>query len=130
MKKADDTTTIQELIDAFTAFRAERGWDKSATPRNLATSIAIEAAELLEHFQWGEDDGLGKQEQADELADILGYCVSFAHAIGIDISTAFFDKLERAKQKYPIELFHPGNHDDETYHRIKQSYRQHTRPKR
>jgi hypothetical protein len=56
MNKTDNTTSIQELKDAIRTFREERGWGKSRTPRNMAVSIAVEAAELLEHFQWGEYD--------------------------------------------------------------------------
>ena len=81
MSRTDDETTIQELKDIVAEFRRERGWDKHNTPRNLASSIIVEAAELLEHFQWGEYSHQDKQEIADELADVLSYCFSLAHTL-------------------------------------------------
>lgn len=121
--KNDKNTNIQELKDALEDFRNERGWGSSRTPRNLAVSIAVEAAELLEHFQWGEYDKKQKEALANELADIVHYCVEFATTLDIDISTASRAKLEHLKKKYPVELFKPGQPNSEAYFRIKQAYR-------
>jgi dCTP diphosphatase len=121
--KRDDETTIQELKDLVVQFREERGWGKHHQPRNLAVSIAVEAAELLEHFQWGEYSEHNKKEVADELSDILSYCLNLADTLDIDIATAYRDKLERAKQKYPTEIFNPDRDDAAEYKRIKTAYR-------
>jgi dCTP diphosphatase len=122
--KTDATTTIQELKDAYVSFRNERGWKKYNTPRNLAISIAIEAAELMEHFQWGtEDVDQHKDEIASELADVVNYCIQFAEATDIDLGTAFYTKLEAIKRKYPTSLFNPETENLDTYHKIKQAYR-------
>ena len=128
MSRTDADTTIQELKDYMVAFRNERGWDKHHTPKNTAMSIAIEAAELMELFQWdGYSDG-DKQKMADELADILSYVLSFADVTGIDIAGAYYAKMERVKRKYPTEIFNPASDDRDAHLRIKQSYRQHGEP--
>jgi dCTP diphosphatase len=121
--KRDTETTLQELKDMVVQFREERGWGKHHTPRNLAASIAIEAAELLEHFQWGDYSDGDKQAVADELGDILAYCFNLAATLDIDVTTAYVDKMERVKQKYPVEIFNPEHDDKDAYHRIKQTYR-------
>jgi dCTP diphosphatase len=123
--KKDANTTLQEMKDAITAFREERGWGKYHTPCNLAASISIEAAELLEHFQWGtEDQQVNKQKIAHELADIINYCLEFATCSDIDVSTAFYGKLELIKKKYPVEIFNPESEGLEEYHKIKETYRE------
>jgi NTP pyrophosphatase (non-canonical NTP hydrolase) len=120
---SDATTTLQAIKDAVAAYQAERGWDK-LNPRNLAMSIVLEAAELMEHFQWGDEDLVAqRQSMADELADILTYCVEFALAADIDISMAFHDKLEHVKKKYPATVFNPDSKAMETYYQIKQEHR-------
>lgn len=122
--KTDSTTTIQDLKDACSVFTKERGWEKHHTARNLVVSIAIEAAELMEHFQWGtEDFESHKQEIAYELADVMNYCMRFAEVTGIDVSTAFYDKLEIIKQKYPTSIFNPKSPGLGEYHNIKKAAR-------
>lgn len=126
MGKADAETTLQELKDLVTKFREERDWNKHFTPKNVATSIAIEAAELLEHFQWdllmkdAEDD---KEEIVKELADVLIFTFHFATIYDIDMASAFRNKLEAVAKKYPVEVFNANNDGKADYHRIKQSYR-------
>jgi dCTP diphosphatase len=122
-KQTDKNTTLQELKDAMVAFREERDWGKHHTPRSLVMSIAIEAAELMEHFQWSDYSNQDRQEMANELGDILSYCLSFADVMGIDITTAFLDKLEQTKKKYPVELFNPASDNKTDYNRIKKEYR-------
>jgi len=124
MPRKDDETTIQELKDLIAEFREERGWGKHHTPRNLATSIMIEGAELLEHFQWGDYSDQNKQEIADELADVLSYCFNLADTLDIDVATVYRDKLSRASKKFPTEIFNPEHDDAEAYKRIKAEYRQ------
>ncbi|HYH75417.1 MAG TPA: MazG-like family protein [Candidatus Saccharimonadales bacterium] len=82
----------------------ERDW-LGASSRNLATSIALESAELLEHYQWSDKPVGDKQALADELADIFIYAFQFAQENDIDIAKAITHKLEKAAQKYPAKAF-------------------------
>lgn len=107
----DEQTTIAELRAAVARFVAARAWQGYHTPKNLAMSIAIEAAEIMEHFQWltvqeGQDqmaEPAKRAEVADELADVLIYCLSFANSSGIDISSAIRTKLARNESRFPIQ---------------------------
>lgn len=93
---ASDSVT-QALRDMV----AERDWKQFHTPENLAKSISIEAAELLECYQWGpRDDALAVQ---DELADVLTYCLMLADRLGLDPDAIVLEKLEKTKAKYPVE---------------------------
>jgi dCTP diphosphatase len=121
--KRDPQTTIQELKDLIAKFSDERDWGRHHTPKNLAVSICIEAAELLEHFQWEEYQQDDKQKMADELADILMYAFNFANVMDIDVATAYRQKLERAEKKYPTELFNTERVGKDDFHAIKQRYR-------
>ena len=85
--------------DALRAFVAEREWAQFHSPENLAKSISIEAAELLECFQWTADaDSYRVQE---ELADVLTYCLLLADRLGVDPDQIVLDKLELTRAKYP-----------------------------
>lgn len=123
MSKTDAGTTVQELKDLMVRFRDERGWKKHHSPKNLSMSIAIEAAELMEHFQWNDFSKSDKAEIAAEITDIIMFCLSMADQLDIDLSTAFRTKLAKIKEKYPVELFNPGRDSADDYHRIKQAYR-------
>lgn len=81
-----------------------RDWHQQPE-RNHATSIAIEAAELLEHYQWSDKPVGDKTARASELADILIYCFEYAQAAGIDMTAAIKAKLAHAAKKYPAEQF-------------------------
>ena len=74
---------MEELMKDLIKFQSERDWKQFHTPENLAKSISIEAAELLEHFQWNKD--YDKQEVVDELADVLTYCLFMADALDVDV---------------------------------------------
>jgi dCTP diphosphatase len=87
--------------DALRAFVAEREWAQFHTPENLAKSISIEAAELLELFQWNSDTD--EQRLRDELADVLTYCILLADKIGADPQRLVLDKLEQTRAKYPAD---------------------------
>lgn len=91
----------REIIDEVLKFRNERDWEKFHTPENLAKSLSIESAELLECFQWKPD--FDKQEASEELADILIYAVLMAEALEVDISQIMKDKLVKNGTKYPVE---------------------------
>ena len=107
----DSKTTISELRAAVDQFVAARNWHSFHTPKNLAMSIAIEAAEIMEHFQWSDvnESALNvknaefRTEVADELADVMIYALSFANVSGIDISEAIYKKLARNETRFPIE---------------------------
>jgi NTP pyrophosphatase (non-canonical NTP hydrolase) len=101
--------TFAEIEAAITTYLAARDW-LDGQPRNLATSIVLEAAELLEHYQWSDKPVGSQQELGEELADILIYAFQFAYINKIDMAQAILDKLEKAKQKYPAENF--KNKDD------------------
>lgn len=82
----------------------ERDWHNQK-PRNLATSISLEAGELLEHYQWGDTPIGSKKELASELADIFIYAFEFAQANNINIAESIRAKLAEVAQKYPAEQF-------------------------
>lgn len=87
------------VLSALRIFAAERNWAQFHTPANLAKSISIEAAELLEHYQWSEDAELS--EVRDELADVLTYCYQLAMRLELDPDQIVLDKLEKTRLKYP-----------------------------
>jgi dCTP diphosphatase len=106
----DAETTVQELRLAVRKFVEERNWGHYHSPKNLAISIAIEAAEIMEHFQWHTTqesyelllDPARKAEAADELADVLIYCLSLANQMDVDISSVVIEKLERNQTRFPV----------------------------
>lgn len=101
--------TLGELKAKVAAFVDARGWGEEHNPKNIAMSIAIEAAELMEHFQWGalDDYAPGKlsaeklNEIRLEVADVLIYMLSFCRTLGIDIAQAVQDKLEINETRFP-----------------------------
>jgi len=105
----DSDTTLSELRELVREFRDRRGWARFHTPKNLTMAIAVEAAELMEQFQWlAQDEAWELAEDAsrlkmmsEELADILIYALSFAEALHLDVATAIVDKLARNAKKYP-----------------------------
>ena len=107
----DDSTTVGTLRAAVDEFVRQRDWYRFHTPKNLAMSIAIEAAEIMEHFQWyGLEESVERlsdpaihAEVSEELADVLIYCLSFANASQIDISQAVQRKLLRNQTRFPVE---------------------------
>jgi NTP pyrophosphatase (non-canonical NTP hydrolase) len=107
----DEHTTLADLRHRVAEFIAARDWEQFHTPKNLSTSIAIEAAELLEHFQWLTDEqaaaALQDEEKlvamADELADVVIYALSLANALDVDVSEAVLGKLERNEDRFPAE---------------------------
>ena len=91
----------QHTIDRIRRFTQERDWDRFHTPANLAKSIAIEAAELLECYQWGDDADLGHVKE--ELADVLVYCQDLLDKLGLDADEIINDKMTKNEAKYPVE---------------------------
>lgn len=104
---ADDATTVAALRARVAGFVRERDWEKYHRPANLAKAISVEAAELLELFQWRSDsepvDPALKERVEDELADVVIYCLSAANAMGIDVSEAVLRKVEKNEARYPAK---------------------------
>ena len=100
---------MEDLLKRIRQFRDEREWMKFHDPKNLAISISIEAAELLEHFQWKTAEeasryaGENREVVADEVADVAIYLFELADNIGIDLATAVHRKLDKNAAKYPVE---------------------------
>jgi NTP pyrophosphatase (non-canonical NTP hydrolase) len=92
----------QETIDRIRKFTEDRDWDQFHSPANLAKSIVIEAAELLECFQWS-DDNYDINDVKEELADVLSYCIQMATKLDLDIKEIVLQKMEKIAKKYPVE---------------------------
>ena len=92
----------QETIERIRKFTEDRDWDQFHAPANLAKSIVIEAAELLECFQWS-DDGYDLQQVKEELADVMVYCQNLADKLGLDPDEIINMKMEQNEAKYPVE---------------------------
>jgi len=100
---------LEELKERLRVFVAERDWDQFHSPKNLAMALSVEAAELVELFQWLTEeesatlDGDRRRRAAEELADVLVYLVRIADRLDIDLLQAAAEKLERNAVKYPAE---------------------------
>jgi dCTP diphosphatase len=100
--------SLEELRDALRRFAAERDWDQFHFPKNLAIALSVEAAELLEHFQWLADvesaapPAETRAKIREELADVLLYLVRLADKLDIDLAAAAFDKVAINAGKYPV----------------------------
>ena len=92
---------MEEIAKRLRKFRDERDWAQFHTPENLAKSIVIEAAELLENFQW--DATYDEENVKDELADVMNYCIMLADQLGIDILENLNRKIDLNEKKYPVE---------------------------
>ena len=109
----DQSVTVAELRNLVRAFVEERDWRQFHSPKNLSMSLAIEAAELMEHFQW-IDVPASREAAADperlapigeELADVLCYAFALANELGLDIATIVREKMAKNELKYPAEEF-------------------------
>lgn len=97
---------FEDAVREVVAFRDDRDWAQFHNPKDLAISISLEAAELLEVFQWsGKDlDAAAKRDKiVEELADVLIYCVDLADRIGADIPTIISEKVRANAEKYPAD---------------------------
>ncbi len=111
---ADDQTTLSEMKALMDDFVAERDWAQFHDAKNLSACIAIEAAELMEHFQWTHSDAVPdisnnpKQmaEITEEVADVFAYLLSFASTMNIDLSDALRDKMVKNAKKYPADQYY------------------------
>lgn len=92
----------QETIDRIRKFVSDRDWNQFHTPSNMAKSIAIEAAELLECFQWSDTE-YDLQHVKEELADVMVYCQDMLDALGLDADEIVNMKMDQNEAKYPVE---------------------------
>lgn len=101
--------SIKELTAKIRTFSLARGWSSDESKKDLAISIAIEAAELMERFQWVKDSAVDAHVEkerigiGEELADVLIYAFEFAEKCGINIGAAIEDKMEKNAKKYPAK---------------------------
>lgn len=96
----------EETINRILKFRDDRDWKQFHNPKDLAISISLEAAELLEIFQWSAGDVTsdGKMDKIrEELADVVNYCVLMADVCGLDLDEIVQEKIKRNNEKYPVE---------------------------
>src|SRR5262245_16513561 len=105
----EDATGLMQLRDALRQFADERDWDQFHSPKNLAAALAVEAAELLERFQWLTEDQSRKLSPAElakvreEMADVLNYLVRLADKLDVNLLEAARDKIKVNAVKYPVE---------------------------
>lgn len=96
----------QETINQVLKFRDDRNWKQFHNPKDLAISISLEAAELLEIFQWSGTDTVCAQKEdkiREELADVLNYCILMADTCGLDLDEIIQEKVKKNNEKYPVE---------------------------
>lgn len=103
-------TTIKELQKAIVAFRDARDWRQFHTPKDCALSLVLEAAEVLEHFQWKKTPEevevyvkSAKNEVAEELMDVLYWTLLMSYDLGINVGKSFKKKMIKNAQKYPVD---------------------------
>ena len=110
---SDKKITIQEIKDLMESFVKERDWQQFHKSKNLSMALSVEASELVELFQWLENEEAEqmmknndfRSKAVDEIADILLYVIAFANRNDIDISEAIKQKIEKNKKKYPSDKF-------------------------
>jgi NTP pyrophosphatase (non-canonical NTP hydrolase) len=108
---SDQTTVVAALREAMARFVAEREWQPFHSPKNLAMALAVEAAELMEHFLWIDNDAsraevrdpAKRDEVADEIADVMCLLCALCNALDMDLSEAMRQKMEKNVRKYPVE---------------------------
>ena len=96
----------QETMNEVLKFRDDRDWKQFHNPKDLAISISLEAAELLEVFQWSAEDVTcdNKMDKIkEELADVVNYCILMADVCGLDLDEIVREKIKRNSEKYPVE---------------------------
>jgi len=109
---SDQSTTLADLRGVVRSFVDERDWRQFHSPKNLSMSLAIEAAELMEHFQWidaAESRSVANDPQKlgavrEEIADVLCYLLALANELELDLTAAVRDKMVKNATKYPADL--------------------------
>lgn len=110
---SDQTTTIQDLRSLVHEFVSARRWQRFHSPKNLSMALAIEAAELMEHFQWLDIEEsrevprntAAQAEVGEELADVLCYALAMANELQLDVSQIIRAKMQKNVAKYPVDEF-------------------------
>jgi len=110
---SDQTTNLHELRELVRDFVNARQWERFHSPKNLSMSLAIEAAELMEHFQWltidqsrqTTADARRRNDIAEEMADVFCYLLALANELDVDLTEAVRDKMAKNNAKYPVEEF-------------------------
>ncbi len=105
----DESTSVSDLREIVRSFVAERHWEQFHSPKNISMALAIEAAELMEHFQWltidqsraitSDPDAL--QAVGEEMADVLCYLLAMANSLEVDVATLVQRKMVKNRKKYP-----------------------------
>ena len=95
----DKLEQVKQRIDKF---NKDRDWDKFHSPSNLAKSISIEANELLECFQWNDNE-YDLESVKEELADVMNYCIQMSQVINVDIIDIINAKMDKTEKKYPVD---------------------------
>jgi NTP pyrophosphatase (non-canonical NTP hydrolase) len=123
----DQTTSLAQLRETVRQFVAERDWQQFHSPKNLSMALAIEAAELMEHFQWLTieasrelpHDPPRREAVGEELADVFCYLLALANELELDLSSTLQRKMHKNAEKYPAEEYRgrygpldPGRHSD------------------
>ncbi len=93
---------LELLQERIRQFNQDRDWDQFHTPVNLAKSVSIEAAELLECFQWSDTE-YDREAVLEELADVTNYCVQMAQALDVDLIDIMNKKMDQTEKNYPVE---------------------------
>ncbi|MDP3957724.1 MAG: nucleotide pyrophosphohydrolase [bacterium] len=100
---------IKDITERILAFRNARDWKQFHNPKDVALSLVLEAAEVMEHFQWKSKEEVEKyvknhkEEIGEELADVFNWVLLLSHDLGIDIAKAAKKKIKKNEKKYPIE---------------------------
>ena len=102
-----------DTIERILNFSKERDWEQFHNPKDLAISLSLEASELLELFQWKNNEEAiekGRERMMDEIADVLTYAIDFCSAMGFnDLNSLLLNKLKKNEEKYPIQLAKGSN---------------------
>ena len=109
----DAETSIDQLRQLVADFVAARDWQTFHSPKNISMALAIEAAELMEHFQWVTIDAsrelprdpAKRHEIGEELADVICYSLAMANTLGLDVATIVREKMKRNEAKYPVDRY-------------------------
>lgn len=116
----DAKTTIEDLKTTVAQFVAEREWNQFHAPKNISMALAVEAAELMEIFQWvdvevsRDVDAMNKRREVEEeMCDILCYTLAMANELNVDLSKAFAAKMQKNREKYPAETYRGAFGDDD-----------------
>ncbi|MCC2816296.1 nucleotide pyrophosphohydrolase [Lachnoclostridium pacaense] len=93
---------LEKLSGRISRFNKDREWNQFHTPSNLAKSIAIEAGELLECFQWNDTE-FNRSDVLEELADVTNYCIQMSQILGVDLIDIVNAKMDKTEKKYPVD---------------------------